>query len=135
MVLVRLGTLALMYREFCDLAFEESTESEGEWDELNIDPFRVGQLIGADFERDDDQDADSLARAALNELSESARPETYEALKKGFGGDSALFASLWRTPTDGKRQEQESLYETLNEVTPQKGAAFDWICEGMPLLH
>jgi hypothetical protein len=145
LVLVRLGTLALMYREFCELAFDESQGSFEyvDWDQLGIESSALKQFTYVDTDSKDAVGRDAAAGSpdngqedggldidsALQELSERVRPEIYAALEEVFGGDSMLFASLWRSVSD------ESLEDTLNEVTPEKGEAFSWICQGMELLH
>jgi hypothetical protein len=148
MVLVRLGTLALMYREFCEIAFGESQGDFEwvQWDQLGIESSSLPQLVhpetdsneadgrGAEDREegeidDGDADGDLDINDALQELSQRVRPEIYEALVDGFGDDSMLFASLWRTVS------HESLEDTVNEVTPEKGEAFSWICQGMDQLH
>ena len=87
----------------------------------------IVQLIRPETERDEEDER--LDTGALQELTHRVRPEIYEALVEGFGDDSMLFASLWRTV------HQESLEETLNEVTFDKAEAFSWICQGMYQLR
>lgn len=63
------------------------------------------------------------------------RPEVFEALVKAFGNESSLFLSLWRASEGGAIDEPEENGESvLNDVTPEKGGAFEWITEGMPSL-
>jgi len=136
MVLVRLGTLALAYREFCDLAFGEGSGDFDyiEWDELGIDPSSLAQLVAPETEsdgRDDSFDTDD----ALQQSSQRVRPEIYDALVDGFGGDAMLFASLWRTPTDCDPRAEESIDDVFNELTASKAEAFQWIRDGMDQLH
>jgi hypothetical protein len=66
--------------------------------------------------------------------SRQVRPEIYDSLTAGFGGDSAIFASLWRIPNEHDPIHHESLDEILNDVTPEKGAAFDWTVKGWKLV-
>ena len=136
MVLVRLGTLSLMYREFCNVAFDEGTGDFDfvEWDRLGIEPSRLAQLVETETEPAEQYDEEAEdgfdSGKALQELSERVRPGIYEALKEGLGNDSMLFASLWRTVHQG------SLDDILNnELTGNKLDAFMWICEGMGRLH
>lgn len=133
MVLVRLATLALMYREFCEIAFEENqgTFEWIEWDQLGIESGSLYQLVRPEADSNDaegrraedseeagtderDADADLNPDDALWELSQRVRPEIYEALKEGFGDDFMLLASLWRTPTEYDPRRQESDEEILN---------------------
>jgi hypothetical protein len=141
MVLVRLGTLAFMYREFCDVAFQEGSGQFDfvEWYELGIDTSLLTQLVAtgkepAESDEDKADESDSN-KDHLQELTVRVRLEIYEALKDGFGSDSMLFASLWRSPNEDEPLRQESLDETLNCVTSEKAEAFSWICEGMNQLH
>jgi len=148
MVLVRLGTLALMYREFCEVAFDESQGNFEwvQWDQLGIESSTLPQLAHTEIDSNEadggraedreegatdngDADGDLDVDNALRQLSQRVRPEIYEALVDGFGDDSMLFASLWRTVA------HESLEDTVNYVTPEKGEAFSWICQGMAELH
>jgi len=166
MVLVRLGTLGLMYREFCEIAFDEDQGSFEwvEWDQLGIESSSLLELARPEADSNDEEgrtaenskegetderDADGAfdTNDALRELSQRVRPEIYEALKDGFGGDSILFASMWRTPTECDPRQQESneeilapadlktIYSIFGDETARKLEAFQWISEGMCQLH
>lgn len=109
-VLVRLMTLATMYREFCTLAWEEEDEPlYGDWiSDLEIPAFRLGQLVGPEFAPDDQElEETELAYAAVASLIESSRRAVYRALVKHFGGASMLFASLYATNLDDFGEEEE----------------------------
>jgi hypothetical protein len=63
------------------------------------------------------------------------RAEIFEALRDGFGGESHLFASLWRSPSAHDPIHQESFVECVTDITGAKVEAFGWISEGMEELH
>jgi hypothetical protein len=152
-VLIKLIALADIYREFCDLAFNETHEQEhAVWaSELSLELFRVAQCVGPQFECDEDADNDTLLDRALCELVMQGRPAIYAALKAEFGDDSLLFVSLWSTAdcekdeNDSDNGEQKSkttdadaeidwtedAYWILNtELTGEKQRAFNWVREG-----
>lgn len=131
LVLVRLITLATIYREFCEVAWEEVFEPEHSiWaDELGISPVRVGQLLGSNQMVDDSDDSD-LLETGLAHLIDQNRPEIYKALAAHFGGRTGIFVSLWKIV-----EFDEDEYSMVNEVTEDKGNAFQWIDQGMHRLH
>ena len=98
-VLVRLMSLAEIYREFCDRAWEEQYDCElVVWaSELDLNRFRLAQCVGPTFEECTVDDDDELYRAALMSLAEEARCEIYDVLIQEFGSESHLFVSLWNT--------------------------------------
>ncbi len=101
-VLCRLAVLASLYREFCQLVWEEYAEPEYEsWiHDLEMSTFRLAQLAGDALAgpRYDGYDDEALAGEALRVAVESMRPEVVKALKDYFNGnDSLLFASLYAT--------------------------------------
>jgi len=69
----------------------------------------------------------------------------FEALCKGFrneSGDSSkgnevdLFLSLWKSPwSDEAKDERETDFEILNNVTPATGAAYEWVSSGCESIH
>jgi hypothetical protein len=138
-VLVRLGTLHIMYREFCDLAFGQGDDSDGYWDDRDLDPLILAQLFPrkqrADPDEEEEADDDEGFTEELQELSRELRPEIYDALFEGFGGETGLFISLWRTPTENDPIHQESEAEIVSDVTADKLEAFSWIRGGMYVLH
>ena len=98
-VLVRIMSLAEIYREFCDRAWEEQYDCElVVWaSELDLNRFRLAQCVGATFEEYTVDDDDELYGAALVSLAEEARREIYDVLIQEFGSKSYLFVSLWNT--------------------------------------
>ncbi len=129
--------LGAIFREFCELIHEEEADLNlKEWaDLLGICPIRVGQALGLNSLLDLDTDAVDL-EIALLELMNDDRAKVSEALVNIFGNESSLFASLFKA-CDGRQIEEPDLddYFVLNDVTPNKMRGFDWITDGMPMLH
>jgi len=98
-VVVRLMTLAAIYRDFCELAFDEVHDPVYEqWaGDLGLGTFRVAQCAGAQFERDRVEEDNELLESALNKLMEETRDEIYQKLRTEYGDDSMLLVSLWNT--------------------------------------
>ena len=98
-VMVRLMALAGMYRDFCELAFDEVHDPAYPlWaDELCLSTFRLAQCVGSRFGADEGRDDQCLLEEALVELMEEARSQIHMALREEFGDDSLLFVSLWNT--------------------------------------
>jgi hypothetical protein len=146
-VLIRAMTLGTIYREFCDLAHDDAWEAENlEWaSEMGLNPFRVAQLVGDEFEVDEDHDETRLLDFALYSLIDDEREDICKALCEGFGGEAMLFVSLWNSmygelPIDYDPDDPEcfpeSPEEVLNyDVTGQKVQAYSWITEGMPRVR
>jgi hypothetical protein len=136
LVLTRFLTLGTLFREFCELAREEIFEPDvfGWAEALEINPIRVGQALGSDTLKESLDDLD--LEGAINELMGQNRCQVVSALMKHFGNESALFLSLWNASNGAEIEEpEEGDYIALNEVTPSKMRAFEWITEGMPTLH
>jgi hypothetical protein len=134
-VLVRLLSLGVIFREFCEIAHGEPSDPDiTDWaDSLEISPVRIGQALGPNYLEDskDPLDLDDAILALIDEI----RPEVFAALVKGFGNESSLFLALWRASQGGAIDEPEEDGDSvLNDVTPEKGKAFEWITEGMPSL-
>jgi hypothetical protein len=95
-VLIRLMTLATMYHEFADLAWQEYfTHDYADWaEQIEITEIDIRELLspGDSFDSDDD----SLFRDRLQFLVNLSRQEIYKALVVHFDDDSGIFAALWR---------------------------------------
>jgi len=98
-VMVRLMTLAAIYRDFCELAFDEVHDPVYEqWaGDLGLGTFRVAQCVGAQFERDGVEEDNELLERALHRLMEEARAEICGKLRAEYGDNSMLLVSLWNT--------------------------------------
>ena len=134
--LIRLMTLGLIFREFCELAWGEPCDPDiTDWaNSLEICPVRVGQALGPKYLQASDDPIEF--EGALLALIEYVRPGIGETLLKGFGNESALFLSLWRASEGGAIDEdEEDADSVLNVVTPEKMNAFEWITDGMPRLR
>jgi len=120
-VMIRLMTLAAIYRDFCEESFCGTKEPEYTcWaDDLSLSTFRVAQCAGAEFHKDKDTDDKGLSESALLELMETARSEIHKVLLAEFGGDSLLFVSLWNT-VDYSRDEDLEAFENDGEGTEVK---------------
>jgi len=84
-----------------------------------------------------------LSPRQFRELANEHRKDVYSALLNGHGGDEGkLFISLWRSCesspeyefSDDEDIEDENFHETdeyiLNNSTPEKSKAYQWITEG-----
>lgn len=134
-VLLRLITLGVIFREFCELTRGEPFDADIiDWaDSLEICPVRVGQVLGPKYLEDSDDPV--KLESALLALIDQVRPDVSDTLVKGFGNESTLFSSLWRASEGGAIDEpEEDADSVLNEVAPEKMKAFEWINEGMPSL-
>jgi hypothetical protein len=135
--------LAGLYRDFCALAWEErDPPTYSYWaEELNLDDFVLGQLVGPDPR--------IKKKDALNHLVNAARPQVVSLLEQFFGNVNSLFVSLWRTGTDsvneedddgneedddGDEDERLSDAEILNDDTPEKVAAYSWLDSGADVV-
>lgn len=134
-VLLRLITLGVIFREFCELTRGEPSDADiTDWaDTLEICPVRVGQVLGPKYQEDSDEPVG--LESALLALIDKVRTEVSDNLVKGFGNESTLFLSLWRASEGGTIDEpEEDADSVLNEVTAERMKAFEWITEGMPSL-
>ena len=134
-VQVRLLTLAIVYREWCWLAREESCHEgslvEMAVEDAGINAFRVAQLIGRDFaKRDMESDQDELLEQALVKLIDRERPVICRALVEGFGGAVPLHNLLGATTRGNDSDEDAS--DSVEDFA--SGQALSWIMQGMQRL-
>ena len=110
-VMIRLMALAGIYRDSCELAFDEVHEPEYTiWaGELSLSTFRVAQCVGHEFRKEEDADDAELLESALSPLMETARSEIHKVLLAEFGGESLLFVSPWNTVDYGGNEDPELL--------------------------
>ena len=157
-VLIRLITLATLYHEFCEHAFDEPGNIDYDsWvhflekEDFALDPLRLGQLLGRNFmiqEEIEDYTQYGLTEKCIGTLVEAERNLVVTALINGFGDESLLFAHLWLSRQAlGKNKDfseddadedifyeascHETVDDVLGDVTIDKMRAFEWVMEGM----
>lgn len=152
-VMLRLITLGIMYREFCEVAFDEHFDIDSlvyeDWlDNEDFCRIRIWQLVGREFLANEPiEDEDDMMNYAIIRLTDELRDNVYRALRKGFGDDLRLFISMYLTcqcRDDGSEfdcsqmneQEWADLDQDLNYDTftlwDSEGRALQWIHIGMP---
>jgi hypothetical protein len=136
-VLVRFIILGLMYRRFCWVAQEESTDEEmlirEACDGLELPRFRLGQLMGPRWEADafGSTDAD-LTHAAVFQIYDDDRAAIRQALVHGFGGESELGDALCQTKRLRRKPDEDDESGGLNDEDLSTAARiFEWINQGM----
>ena len=129
-VCIRFMALASLYHDFCAMAWDERDEPELTYwaAELDVIPMRVGQLIGSEATREGAENEDSEFNEALQSLVNASRPIVLKALLERFGGNNGLFVALWRSSGENSDDDEE----ILNDPTPEKMSAYEWIEEGCP---
>ena len=133
----RFLVLAGIYRDFCEVAWEEPSDIDyAEWCEPAdvLDRFVVGQLLGRSQGWSEGLSADYSA--ALDFLVECEREIVFGALLMAFGGVSKLYAGLWNSrkfseESDGDEDDddEDDCFEA-DEVGKVK--AYTWVSEGCP---
>jgi hypothetical protein len=159
-VIVRFLALGALYRDFCQLAWDETVENEySSWiDEAGsqdlLPPFRVGQLVGKGASPD--EYGNEALEVSLKQLADESRAEVHAALLKAFGGVPELFLALWKSNrpqrAPGSRQtagasadaqegreaeeeEPESDYDILNPPGfSDRTRAYTWVQDGCAAL-
>jgi hypothetical protein len=98
-VLVRLLTLAGIYLDFCELAFDEIHDAGYTmWaHNLGLTTLRIVQCVDPQLSENELADDDELLEDAINNLMGKARSDIREVLRSRFGDDALLFVSLWNT--------------------------------------
>jgi hypothetical protein len=127
--LLRLVTLARIYREFCGFAWEENPETPLAVlaEKLEVDPVALG-ILAAPTNPDQLEDAVDyceLREAALAAVTDSQRPEIFQCLKAAFGGENQLYSRLWHT-----RPEQQDTEGEEFEVTGSNSVALEYVMNG-----
>ena len=118
-VYIRLYTALSLYCEFISIAMETEYSLDGdEWvSQFNLNPFRLGQLVGQVFEPQEEED-NVLLNNAMDELSSLYKDDVLRVLLEGFGGLSSLFTSLWLTHDNSFTEDYyESNEDDLMDVT------------------
>ncbi len=135
LVVVRLVTLAVIYRQWCVLAREEMFSMDEVSSlaimDAEICPFRLAQFMGPEFRADDPNcGQDELVEDALLTLIDRERPTICRALIEGFGGEVKLCNALASTTNRDSYEDSES----AEEDDEAAGKVLGWILEGMPDL-
>ena len=152
-VLLRFFILGVMYREFCQMAFDEPADRDiSYWldvleeEDLYLSPFRLGQLADSRYRNDQSLDAETvedILPSIVSDLMEEQRDIVFSGLKVGFGSEALLFAHLWLSAgsyddddddDDDDDESRETVEEVLASVTYDKMPAFQWVHQRMPLL-
>jgi hypothetical protein len=141
---IRLLVLASLYRDWCELVWDEAQDDEP-WFWLNavgVNPVYIGQLAGPKVKLSKDQQC-SLDEA-VSTLMRRERPAVVNALFAGFGSAEDLFVALWRSNQypdddtqddddegDGTEPVGETDADILNyDLTTAKLAAYQWMRDG-----
>lgn len=107
-VLIRGIALGVMYGGYCDLEWDEYSDSSSCISELfwskAISHVRIGAMA-TDVVDPNVFDAQSLFIEALLHLVSEVRLGVYDALVKGFGDTVLLYAGLWASRSDDSDQE------------------------------
>jgi hypothetical protein len=135
-VAFRLLILGGIYRDFCAVAKEETTDRwYFSWDDsLDLNPLVMGQLYGRETEEPllgDDPETDGFTILCL--LVERERNGVVGALRSGFGDEIKLYESLARScDADNTTEEDEADGNTNSvwDVTPGNSAGYEWVAGG-----
>lgn len=137
-VCLRFLALPSMYRDWCAVACEETQEDDFTYwaEELEIHPFHLGQLVGADVDPFEWTTFDSAEADVLQELVYHVRSEVVKVLLQGFGGPEALFLSLYRSCQSNDEEDaaadEDSDWSVLNDTTVGNLRGYEWIADGCP---
>ena len=119
-VYIRLYAVVDLYCKFISNAMETEYSLDGdEWvSQYNLNPFRLGQLVGQEFEPQEEED-NLLLINAMDELSYRYKDEVLSVLIEGSGGLSCLFTSLWLTHENSVIEDYYTRDEnnTINTIT------------------
>jgi len=135
-VIVRFVTLAAIYHDFCELAWEEVASHEyAYWTEdLGISAFHLGQLIGQDTEWNKPDLDEILTDRAFRFLANREREQVYEILIDCFGDVNKLYDALLRT-TDPDAEEYEDAegngYTEVNTPNNEE-PVYHWLQDRCP---
>ncbi len=137
---VRFLALAGIYHDFCYHAWKKEIEPRlAEWAYyLELQPLRIGQLLGAEVPLKGAVTEAETLEAALAELTRRERPVLFQALVRGLGTPSKVFVALWRTrevpgaQAEGNGSGRESDEAILNDLSFEKIAAFEFVSKGFP---
>ncbi len=137
---IRFLTLARIYHDFCYHAWKREIEPRlADWAYyLELQPLRIGQLLGAEVPLKGAVTEAEALEAALAELTRRERPVLFQALVRALGTPSKVFVALWRTRevpgtnTGGNGNGRESDEAILNDLSFEKIDAFEFVSKGFP---
>lgn len=134
-VRLRLVALAGLYADFCRIGCDEEFEKEsGRWAyEMELSPFRVAQMVGADFESDANASDDDLFDWAVARLVEQEREQIGKALVAGFGDEGKLLDALFAS-AGFDRDEQDDDIEDSGPEPDKSQRVMEWLLQGLPDL-
>lgn len=137
---MRFLALARIYHDFCYHAWKKDIVPRlADWAYyLEMQPLRVGQLLGPEVPlKGAGTDAETL-EAALAELTRRERPVLFKAVVDALGSPSKVFVALWRTGempgahAGGNGDGRESDEAILNDLSFAKIDAFEFVSKGFP---
>jgi len=125
-VLVRGIALGIMYDDYCDLEWDEYSDpssciSELLWDET-LNHVRIGAMA-TDALDPDDSDVQSLFVTAILDLVSEVRLNVYDALVKGFGDVTLLYAGL--NASRYQSNDQDNLEAVADSLFDESGCLVD----------
>ena len=127
--IIRLVTLALIYQQFSDYAWDENPENAADdlAGGLPFDDVALGYLATiADKRFADGCDEEyDLQREALNAVTNAQREEVFKCLSKAYGGHINLYASMCKTHPS--YEEDEEFDASLENVR-----ALNFVSDGFP---
>lgn len=146
-VCIRFFSLAAFYHDFCYHGFDEEVDPDYVWwaNTLELHPFYIGQLVGADEDYSDTKGGPDLD-FALRRLANAERDAVVKALLAHYEDEMFLFIALWRSvhyydpkPDDddveAMAEWDEANSDILNVVTGGKLAVYSWLVDGAyPIL-
>lgn len=139
-VATRFLALARVYHDFSYHAWKKEIEPRlAEWAYyLELQPLRVGQLLGPEVLLKGANTEAEVLEAALEELTRRERPVLFQALVKALGNPSKVFVALWRSrevpavhpAANGNGRESDEAI--LSDLSFEKIAAFEYVSQGFP---
>ena len=138
-VLARIITLGIMFKEFCDKAWDEKFDVESLicellWDEDRFNTIILGNMVESDSISDDASQSDSFVEA-ICDLVYRCRIDVYNTLRKVFQDETTLFVSLWLSPYENidVGDYSDELFDSIvnQDTSVGKMAAYDYVSNGM----
>ncbi len=130
---LRFIALACIYNDFWQVSWLEelSMTYVGEWWRMfNLSPFRIGQLVGPEFEQDNDtsdiDDDEELVDLAIDGLIDKARSEVTTALVKAYNGPAWLIVSLHHSTESPLSRSPFSSDWSALDVEDEDNESADW---------